>query len=568
MSSFRTDHTLPETEGTAGSNASAMFFPGWDDRKNSEGDAYLGPLQVVQEAAAIAITARDAAEMARAILGLLRKILPLDAFLFVDYNPEAAQYVNVLEADTIDGEFKVWESCNHYPPEEHSLFRKTQDGKAWLDLRQAGCPIETDLQSFGDTTRRSASLMFAPMYFLNERNGVLSVQSYRHNAYDEGDLELLAGVASVIGGGLRRIRVEKVLARSEGIYRKAIENATGIPYQLRYADVGYEFIGRGVKALFGISQSEFTFAKFREIVREIIVMDPQGPRDPYEYGKAFRAGELKQFRVDLRICTPQGQDKWVNDCAVPIFDSDTGEVVGSLGILMDITERKRIEEDLRRERDFSSGLIQSTPTFYVAISPRGQTLLMNKALLESLGYAEDEVLGTDYLRTFIPPEEREAVRGLFEQIVEHGSPTFSESHILCKSGKTLLVEWHGRPVMNEQGELLYFFGTGIDITQRRCMEESLKESELRYRRLVERSPDLIGIGSEGMFVFLNSSGAALLGGGSLERILGRAILDFVPRKNGRGCVPGWIGRPKANRCLPLKAVCRGWMAALSMSRSP
>jgi PAS domain S-box-containing protein len=482
----------------------------------------------VQEAAAIAITARDATEMARSILALLRKVMPLDAFIFVDFSPDVGQYVNVLQADIIDGEFKVWESRNHYPPKEHSLFRKTQDGKPWLVLRQAGTEVETKLQCFGDSNRRSASLMFAPMHFQNERNGVLSVQSYRYNAYDEGDLELLASVASVVGGGLRRIRVEKTLSRSEEVYRKAIESATGIPYQLRYADVGYEFIGRGVKAVFGIPQSEFSFARFRDIVQEITVMDPQGPRDPYEYGKAFRAGELKQFRVDLRIQTPQGREKWVNDCAVPILDSDTGEVVGSLGILMDITERKRIEEDLRRERDFSSSLIQSTPTFYVAISPRGQTLLMNRALLESLGYQEHEVLGTDYLKTFVPPEEREQVRGIFEEIVEGGGSTFDESHLLCKSGRPLLVEWHGRPVTNEQGELLYFFGTGIDITQRRRTEEALKESELRYRRLVERSPDLIGIGSEGIFVFVNSSGAGLLGASSPEQIVARAILDFIP----------------------------------------
>jgi PAS domain S-box-containing protein len=522
MDSFHTERSDAESEGIAGGNASTLSSIGFDEI------SYLGPLQVVQEAAAIAITARDATEMAHAILGLLRKVMHLDAFLFVDFNPEAGQYVNVLAADIVDGEFKVWEPGDHYPPEEHSLFRKTQDGKPWLELRQADALIETDLQCFGDTSRRSASLMFAPMHFQNERKGILSVQSYRYNAYDEGDLELLASVASVIGGGLSRIRIERILARSEEIYRKAIENATGIPYRLRYTDTGYEFIGRGVKTVFGIPQPEFTFARFRDIVQEIIVMDSQGPRDPYEYGKAFRAGKLKQFRVDLRIKTPQGQEKWVNDCAVPIFDPDTGEVVGSLGILMDITERKRIEEDLRRERDFSSSLIQSTPTFYVAISPRGQTLLMNQALLESLGYREDEVLGTDYLKTFVPPEERERVRGIFEKIVEGGSSTFDESPILCKSGRQLLVEWHGRPVTNEQGELLYFFGTGIDITQRRRTEEALKESELRYRRLVERSPDLIGIGSEGTFVFINSAGAALLGASSPEQIVGRAILDFIP----------------------------------------
>jgi diguanylate cyclase (GGDEF)-like protein/PAS domain S-box-containing protein len=145
----------------------------------------------------------------------------------------------------------------------------------------------------------------------------------------------------------RHQKAEEELRYMHQIYRRAIENAQGVPYRLNYVDSSYEFMGEQIKELTGIPSGELTFQKMSALTQQIIVTDPKAPRDPYQYGAAFKRGEVERYRVDLRIATPSGEERWLSDCSVPIRDEKTGAVIGSLGILQDITERKRAEEELR-----------------------------------------------------------------------------------------------------------------------------------------------------------------------------------------------------------------------------
>ncbi len=144
----------------------------------------------------------------------------------------------------------------------------------------------------------------------------------------------------------------------------------------------------------------------------------------------------------------------------------------------EIIERKRAEEELRRERDFINTFLKSSPAFFVAINGEGKTLMMNQAMLDVLGYTADEVVDTDYLSTFVPVADREILTGVFKKLTGVYQATFNENHILTKDGRERLVEWHGAPILKENGELDYFFGVGIDISDRKQAEQALQwESE-------------------------------------------------------------------------------------------
>ena len=116
---------------------------------------------------------------------------------------------------------------------------------------------------------------------------------------------------------------------------------------------------------------------------------------------------------------------------------------------------------------------------------------MNEAMLKALGYSQEEVLNTDYMATFVPEEEREQLSGYFNAITNRNKPTVNENHVLAKDGAKRLVEWHGRPIIKQTGEFDFFFGVGIDITERKRAAERILVSEKNYREIFNSASDAI-----------------------------------------------------------------------------
>jgi two-component system cell cycle sensor histidine kinase/response regulator CckA len=161
---------------------------------------------------------------------------------------------------------------------------------------------------------------------------------------------------------------------------------------------------------------------------------------------------------------------------------------------LDITRRKQDEEALRRERDFSDTLVQASPAYFVAITSDGKVRMMNQAMLSALGYSWEEAAGRDYLSTFVPQADRAALADVFTRLIRERGETVNENRTLTRDGRELFVEWHGRPVLRRDGELDYFFGVGIDITERRraAAEQARLETELTQAQKMEAIGRLAG----------------------------------------------------------------------------
>jgi len=186
---------------------------------------------------------------------------------------------------------------------------------------------------------------------------------------------------------------------------------------------------------------------------------------------------------------PDGE-RWYLSKVQPAKDRN-GTIYGVMLISHDITDRKRIEEALREERNFSDTLLQSSPTFFVAVGATGETLMMNETMLNGLGYEKDEVLGSNYLETFVPDDDRELLFNVFNNLEDLNEVVQNESHVITKDGRELFLEWHTRPMQGGNRELDYVFSVGIDITERKQAQEELRESEERFRGVFEGSLDAI-----------------------------------------------------------------------------
>ncbi len=154
---------------------------------------------------------------------------------------------------------------------------------------------------------------------------------------------------------------------------------------------------------------------------------------------------------------------------------------------LEIEERKQAEKIIRLERDFNLKIIENSPIFFVAIDQTGKIIRANRCMLQAVGYTAAEVKGKDYLATFVPFGDRAGLHSIFE-LVTASQQTVNEHRILTKCDKTLLVEWYGTPVLDENGNFDFLFGFGIDIGDRKQAQLALQKSEALFQKLVVTVP--------------------------------------------------------------------------------
>jgi len=183
-------------------------------------------------------------------------------------------------------------------------------------------------------------------------------------------------------------------------------------------------------------------------------------------------------------------------------------------------ERKQAEEALRegeeRFRALSSATVEA-----IALHEEGRILEVNGAFLRMFGYDDErEVLGRS-VHEFGSPLTRARVA----EAIASGLETPYEAVGRRRDGTTFFAELTGK-LAGYRGRQVRM--TAIrDITASKRAEEALRESEERYRRLVELAPDAIVVHSAGKIVFLNAAGARLIGAASAEELFGRELLEFV-----------------------------------------
>ncbi len=209
-------------------------------------------------------------------------------------------------------------------------------------------------------------------------------------------------------------------------------------------------------------------------------------------------------------------------------------VATQLGLVI---QRKQLEAELRQQKDFSQTLIETSSAFFVAVDAKGRTIMMNQGFLEAVGYTLQEVLGTNYLLTFVRKSDRPILYKTFKQLVKNRQSILQENYVLTKDGRELLVEWRGKPILKtsqtdpgKEGQLDFFFGVGIDITQRKQLEQELQKSEQRYRAIVEDQSELIcRFLADGTLTFVNDAYCRYFGK-THTQLLGSSIFQFIPQE--------------------------------------
>src|SRR6516165_5671888 len=145
----------------------------------------------------------------------------------------------------------------------------------------------------------------------------------------------------------------------------------------------------------------------------------------------------------------------------------------------EITERKRAEEALMRSKDYLAEAQKLTHTGSWAWDPRTeQVLYCSEEMFHIYGLDPRSSLPSrENFRLQIHPEDREWVKERFEESLRTKIDSYAEYRVLLLDGTVRHISASGHPVLNEDGELIQFVGTAVDVTKRKQAEESLRESE-------------------------------------------------------------------------------------------
>ncbi len=313
-----------------------------------------------------------------------------------------------------------------------------------------------------------------------------------------------------------RKKAEEALEKSEVRYRQLAENAGEAILVVQ--DNVIKFANPKGAELSGYSIEELASRPFVEFIHPDDV-DMVADR----YMRRLKGEPLPQI-YDFRIIRKDGAIRWGELNAVPISWEDQPAV---LCFMSDITERKQAEEALRQSEERYRTMLEEMEEGYYEVDMAGTFTFVNDAMSRILGYSRDELIGMNY-KAYTPKEDVKPIFQAYNRVYRTGEPLkWYPMPEIRKNGTRILAEDSVFPLRNEKDEVIGFRGISRDVTERKRAEEALRQSEERYRTILEEMEDsYFEVDLGGHLTFVNNSTCSNLGY-SREELLGMSYKNFT-----------------------------------------
>ncbi|MDR3566036.1 MAG: PAS domain S-box protein [Negativicutes bacterium] len=202
--------------------------------------------------------------------------------------------------------------------------------------------------------------------------------------------------------------------------------------------------------------------------------------------------QISIFKVEFRMRSKSGEWRWILGRGAAVSRDDTGKALRMLGTHLDITERKLTEEALQKSESRFRHVAEHAIEWIWEVDQEGLYTYASPMVEQLLGYQPDELVGEKHYYDLFCPEQRDYLRNFVEQAVtkRENIHRFVNPNV-HKNGSVVILETNSGPIIGDNGELLGYRGSDIDITERKRSEEALIESNERYQALVKQSSEAI-----------------------------------------------------------------------------
>ena len=279
----------------------------------------------------------------------------------------------------------------------------------------------------------------------------------------KGDDGKPTGFAAIIRDLTERMRAEE-------LFRLVVESS---PSGMLMVDESGTIllVNRQIEQLFGYERAELIGQLVEMLVPQRVRSHHAGDRDEFFAHSEHRA--MGKGR-DLYGVRKDGQEFRLEIGLNPVLTQGGMRVLASV---VDISERKRAEQTLQKERDFIDAVLETAGTLVVVLDREGRIQRFNRACEQTTGYSSEEVMGRYVWDLFLIPDEVDGVKGVFKRLLGGEPRNDYENYWKGKDGLLRRISWSNTVLTDSNGKVDYIVAVGIDVTDFKHMQEQLRKTE-------------------------------------------------------------------------------------------
>lgn len=335
----------------------------------------------------------------------------------------------------------------------------------------------------------------------------------------------LAGAVHTISDITERYIIQERLEKSEALYRLISENSSDVIWILDLNTLTFTYVSPSVYKLRGYTPEEVCKQDLREVLTSdsykfvtTAIKQRIGELITGNSIDIYSTDEVFQIHKDGRIIPTEVS-------TTLLFDSN-GNHTSLLGVTRDITDRKESQKKLYDSEKRYRKIVEMSPEA-IFIHKDGEFLFANKATLDLVGVSSFDELCSKKLVDYLHPNSVELILQRIDLLAkgEADQLPYAE-YVIIKNDGTLAYIESTAAVIDYYGKLA-IQSVARDVTQRKEAERALKESQDRFKQVVEYSPNAILVHQNGNIVYANPTAVKLVCANSIEDLLYKNVMDFV-----------------------------------------
>ena len=320
----------------------------------------------------------------------------------------------------------------------------------------------------------------------------------------------------------RRRRIQAELQTSQELMELAT-SAGELGLWSRDLKTGKLWANAPIRSLFGFDVDDVL--RFEDIVSRVHPVDRE--RMLLQVEHAETAG--LPFEGEFRVLLPSGTERWVLAKGRTVVEPG-GRDARRMGVVLEITHRKRAEENLRESEDRFRTMANAAPVMIWMSGPDKLCTFFNKGWLDFTGRALEQELGNGWAEG-VHQEDYDRCLQIYTTSFDARQDFLMEYRLRRYDGEYCWMLDHGVPRFDSSGTFLGYIGSCIDISGRKRAEDALEKERAFLRQVIDTAPNFIfAKDREGHFTLANRAVADAYGT-TVDNLIGKTDADFNSNKD-------------------------------------